>query len=165
VSDRPDLGTRKAAVLHAVVEEYVRTGEPVGSETITERSEFGVSSATIRNEMAALEELGYLSHPHTSAGRIPTDAEENHAVELGDWGHAMLLQERERDAGRLHRGWVTVLDVRLDADHAGFPVGTRILVGYAEAATRTAQASRPNPHRPHAGPCPPVNARSPPPRA
>jgi heat-inducible transcriptional repressor len=70
----PELGARKVAVLRAVVEEYVRTGEPVGSETISERTGLGVSSATIRNEMAALEELGYLSHPHTSAGRIPTDA-------------------------------------------------------------------------------------------
>ncbi|MFL5737283.1 MAG: heat-inducible transcriptional repressor HrcA [Actinomycetota bacterium] len=68
-----DLGHRKAAVLRVLVEEYVRTGEPVGSETIAERAALGVSSATIRNEMAALEELGYLSHPHTSAGRIPTD--------------------------------------------------------------------------------------------
>jgi heat-inducible transcriptional repressor len=68
-----ELGPRKTAVLRAVVEEYVRSGEPVGSETIAERSGLGVSSATIRNEMAALEELGYLSHPHTSAGRIPTD--------------------------------------------------------------------------------------------
>jgi heat-inducible transcriptional repressor len=70
----PELGVRKVAVLHAVVEEYVRDGEPVGSETIAERAGLGVSSATIRNEMAALEELGYLMHPHTSAGRIPTDA-------------------------------------------------------------------------------------------
>jgi heat-inducible transcriptional repressor len=69
-----ELGPRKIAVLRAVVEEYVRSGEPVGSETIAERSGLGVSSATIRNELAALEELGYLSHPHTSAGRIPTDA-------------------------------------------------------------------------------------------
>ena len=68
-----ELGPRKLAVLQAVVEAYVRTGEPVGSETIAERAGLGVSSATIRNEMAALEELGYLSHPHTSAGRIPTD--------------------------------------------------------------------------------------------
>src|SRR5438876_4425653 len=68
-----DLGDRKATVLRVLVEEYVRTGEPVGSETIAEGAGLGVSSATIRNEMAALEELGYLSHPHTSAGRIPTD--------------------------------------------------------------------------------------------
>ena len=70
----PELGARKVAVLRAVIEAYVRTGEPVGSETIAEGASLGVSSATIRNEMAALEELGYLSHPHTSAGRIPTDA-------------------------------------------------------------------------------------------
>ncbi|HEY7280383.1 MAG TPA: heat-inducible transcriptional repressor HrcA [Actinomycetota bacterium] len=72
-TDRGELGPRKQAVLRAVVEEYVRTGEPVGSETVSERGNLGVSSATIRNEMAALEELGYLSHPHTSAGRAPTD--------------------------------------------------------------------------------------------
>jgi len=68
-----ELGARKMAVLRAVVEAYVHSGEPVGSETIAERSGLGVSSATIRNELAALEELGYLTHPHTSAGRIPTD--------------------------------------------------------------------------------------------
>ena len=73
MAERPDLGPRKAAVLHAVVEAYVRSGEPVGSETIADGAGLGVSSATIRNEMAALEELGFLSHPHTSAGRIPTD--------------------------------------------------------------------------------------------
>ncbi len=69
----PELGQRKIAVLRAIVEEYVHTGEPVGSETIADHAGLGVSSATIRNEMAALEELGYLTHPHTSAGRTPTD--------------------------------------------------------------------------------------------
>ncbi|MGB7806503.1 MAG: HTH domain-containing protein, partial [Actinomycetota bacterium] len=64
--DRPELGPRKSAVLRAVVEQYVRSGEPVGSETIAEAAGLGVSSATIRNEMAALEEQGYLRHPHTS---------------------------------------------------------------------------------------------------
>src|SRR5439155_10473213 len=81
MADRGELGQRKAAVLHTIVEEYVRTGEPVGSETIAERADLGVSSATIRNEMAALEELGFLSHPHTSAGRIPTDAGYRHYVD------------------------------------------------------------------------------------
>ena len=81
MADRPELGARKSAVLHAVVEAYVRTGEPVGSEAVAEGSGLGVSSATIRNEMAALEELGYLSHPHTSAGRIPTDAGYRHYVD------------------------------------------------------------------------------------
>jgi heat-inducible transcriptional repressor len=73
MADTGEIGERKAAILRVLVQEYVRTGEPVGSETIAEAASLGVSSATIRNEMAALEELGYLSHPHTSAGRIPTD--------------------------------------------------------------------------------------------
>jgi heat-inducible transcriptional repressor len=81
MTERSDLGPRKSAILRAVVEEYVRSGEPVGSETIAERSALGVSSATIRNEMAALEEMGFLSHPHTSAGRIPTDAGYRHYVD------------------------------------------------------------------------------------
>ncbi len=81
MTERSDLGPRKSAILRAVVEEYVRSGEPVGSETIAEQAGLGVSSATIRNEMAALEELGYLSHPHTSAGRIPTDTGYRHYVD------------------------------------------------------------------------------------
>ncbi len=67
------LDRRKASVLRAVVTDYIRTAEPVGSGAIAHRYPFGVSPATIRNELAALEEMGYLSHPHTSAGRIPTD--------------------------------------------------------------------------------------------
>jgi heat-inducible transcriptional repressor len=81
MSDRSELSPRKASILHAVVESYVGTGEPVGSETIAERAGLGVSSATIRNEMAALEEQGYLSHPHTSSGRIPTDVGYRHYVD------------------------------------------------------------------------------------
>jgi heat-inducible transcriptional repressor len=99
MADRPDLGPRKAAVLHAVVEEYVRSGEPVGSETIAERSGLGVSSATIRNEMAALEEQGYLSHPHTSAGRIPTDMGYRHYVDSLPAGGRLREQQRRAIAG------------------------------------------------------------------
>jgi transcriptional regulator of heat shock response len=69
----PTLEARKAAVLRAVVHDYIRTGEPVGSGTVATRSGLGVSSATIRSEMASLEELGFLMQPHTSAGRAPTD--------------------------------------------------------------------------------------------
>src|SRR6266576_2194347 len=76
-----ELGERKAAVLRAVVEEFVRSGEPIGSETIAERYSLGVSSATIRNDLAALEEMGYLRHPHTSAGRTPTDLGYRHYVD------------------------------------------------------------------------------------
>lgn len=66
------VDARKLKVLSAVVEEYIRTGEPVGSKTISRLPEITVSAATIRNDMAVLEELGYLEQPHTSAGRIPT---------------------------------------------------------------------------------------------
>jgi heat-inducible transcriptional repressor len=68
-----NLDERKARLLRAVVHEFIHTAEPVGSRSLTERYSLGVSPATIRNELAVLEEQGYLSHPHTSAGRVPTD--------------------------------------------------------------------------------------------
>ena len=64
---------RRLAVLRAIVEDYVQTREPVGSKALVERHSLGVSPATIRNDMAALEEEGYIAQPHTSAGRVPTD--------------------------------------------------------------------------------------------
>jgi heat-inducible transcriptional repressor len=64
---------RRAAVLRAIVEDYVATQEPVGSRALVERHGLGVSPATVRNDMAALEEEGLITQPHTSAGRIPTD--------------------------------------------------------------------------------------------
>ena len=67
------LDDRKLDVLRAIVEDYVATHEPVGSKALVERHRLGVSSATVRNDMAALEEEGLIAQPHTSAGRIPTD--------------------------------------------------------------------------------------------
>lgn len=67
------LDNRKQQVLQAIVDDYVTTFEPVGSKSLIERHNFKVSSATLRNEMAELEKLGYLEKPHTSAGRIPSD--------------------------------------------------------------------------------------------
>jgi heat-inducible transcriptional repressor len=67
------METRQLEILRAIVEEYVATEEPVGSRSIAERHGLGISSATIRNEMAVLEEAGLITQPHTSAGRIPTD--------------------------------------------------------------------------------------------
>ncbi len=64
---------RKLAVLRAIVEDYVATQEPVGSKALVERHRLGVSPATVRNDMAALEDEGFITQPHTSAGRIPTD--------------------------------------------------------------------------------------------
>jgi heat-inducible transcriptional repressor len=69
---RPTLSERQEEILARVVEEYVATGVPVGSKTLVERTRMAVSSSTIRNELAVLEEQGLLTHPHTSAGRVPT---------------------------------------------------------------------------------------------
>ena len=68
-----DLDERKNTILKLIIKSYLDTGEPVGSRTISKDSDLNLSSATIRNEMSDLEEMGYLEQPHTSAGRIPTD--------------------------------------------------------------------------------------------
>jgi heat-inducible transcriptional repressor len=67
------LDDRKLEVLRAIVEDFVSTEEPVGSKSLAERHNLGVSPATVRNDMAALEDEGYITQPHTSAGRVPTD--------------------------------------------------------------------------------------------
>jgi heat-inducible transcriptional repressor len=69
----PPLSPRQEEILVRVVQEYVETGAPVGSKTLLQRTALDVSSSTVRFELAQLEELGLLSHPHTSAGRVPTD--------------------------------------------------------------------------------------------
>jgi heat-inducible transcriptional repressor len=74
VKDPGQLDKRKAYILATVVYEYIATAEPVGSQTLTQKYNLGVSSATVRNEMAELEAGGYLVQPHTSAGRVPSDA-------------------------------------------------------------------------------------------
>ncbi len=68
-----DMNERKQKILEAIIRDYIETGEPVGSRTISKKYDLGISSATIRNEMADLEELGLIIQPHTSAGRIPSD--------------------------------------------------------------------------------------------
>lgn len=68
-----ELTPRKREILRRVVEEYVATGQPVSSKALVERAEMRLSSSTVRNELAELETLGLLTHPHTSAGRVPTD--------------------------------------------------------------------------------------------
>src|SRR5450432_693883 len=68
-----EIGARAKKILHAVVSEYLATGDAVGSQTITRRYGLDVSAATVRNVMGDLEEMGLLKHTHTSAGRIPTD--------------------------------------------------------------------------------------------
>jgi len=75
------LSNRQKLILELVLREYVTTALPVGSRALSQSYDLGVSSATVRNEMAFLEELGYLTHPHTSAGRIPTDQGYRYYVE------------------------------------------------------------------------------------
>ena len=88
-----ELSARKAAIVEALVRHYIRTGEPIGSEAIVAATGLGVSSATIRNDLAALEDMGYLTQPHTSAGRIPTDLAYRHYVDA-------LPRRRLRDPER-----------------------------------------------------------------
>lgn len=68
-----ELTERKLKILQAIISDYVKTAEPVGSRTLSKRLDMDISPATIRNEMSDLEEMGYLTHPHTSAGRVPSD--------------------------------------------------------------------------------------------
>jgi len=75
------LTPRQERVLRAVIEEYIASGAPVGSKRLSERFDFGAAPSTIRNELADLEELGMLAHPHTSAGRVPTDHGYRHYVD------------------------------------------------------------------------------------
>lgn len=70
--DVMDLNERKLKILQAIIHDFVTTAEPVGSRTLSKKYELGVSPATIRNEMSDLEDMGYLTHPHTSAGRVPS---------------------------------------------------------------------------------------------
>ena len=84
------LSERKLIILKAIIQNYLETGEPVGSRTLSKYTELNLSSATIRNEMADLEDLGYIFQPHTSAGRIPSDKGYRLYVD-------MLMEEKEQE--------------------------------------------------------------------
>ena len=85
-----ELDERKKKILQAVIRNYLETGEPVGSRTISKYTDLNLSSATIRNEMADLEELGYIYQPHTSAGRIPSDKGYRFYVDT-------MMEQKERE--------------------------------------------------------------------
>ena len=88
------LDERKTKILQAVIRNYLETGEPVGSRTISKYTDLNLSSATIRNEMADLEEMGYILQPHTSAGRIPSDLGYRLYVD-------MMMKEKEKEVDEL----------------------------------------------------------------
>lgn len=89
------LSERKLKILYAIIKTYLETGEPVGSRTISKYTDLNLSSATIRNEMSDLEELGYIVQPHTSAGRIPSDKGYRFYVD-------MLMEEKEQELSEMH---------------------------------------------------------------
>ena len=89
-----DLDERKQKILNAIIANYLETGEPVGSRTISKYTDLNLSSATIRNEMADLEEMGYIIQPYTSAGRIPSDQGYRFYVDQ------MMIQRKEEEGER-----------------------------------------------------------------
>ncbi|MCW2842395.1 MAG: heat-inducible transcription repressor HrcA [Nocardioides sp.] len=99
---------RRLAVLRAIVEDYVATEEPVGSKALVERHGLGVSPATVRNDMAALEEEGFITQPHTSAGRVPTDKGYRLFVDRLSTVKPMSVAEK--------RAIATILDGAVDLD-------------------------------------------------
>ncbi len=96
MKDPGQLDKRKAYILATVVYEYIATAEPVGSQTLTQKYNLGVSSATVRNEMAELEASGYLVQPHTSAGRVPSDAGYRTYVDQLMAPEELAIEERRR---------------------------------------------------------------------
>lgn len=114
------MSTRRLEILRAIVDEYVQTQEPVGSKAIADRKKLGISPATIRNEMAVLEEEGLITQPHTSAGRIPTD--QGYRVFVDKLAEVKPLSSAERRAietfleGALDLDDVLTRTVRLLAD-------------------------------------------------
>lgn len=97
-----DLTERKLKILQAIISDYVKTAEPVGSRTISKKYDLGISPATIRNEMADLEEMGYLNHPHTSAGRVPSDMAYRLYVNALMEKKELTKEEKNVIAQRLH---------------------------------------------------------------
>lgn len=101
-----ELDERKVKILQAIIRNYLETGEPVGSRTISKYTDLNLSSATIRNEMSDLEELGYIVQPHTSAGRIPSDKGYRFYVDT-------MLEEKEREVEEL-KGLLVEKDEKMD---------------------------------------------------
>ena len=104
-----ELSERKMKILKAIIATYLKTGEPVGSRTISKDTDLHLSSATIRNEMADLEELGYIIQPHTSAGRIPSDLGYRYYVNLL-MEENEEMQDRERAREKEHQDLINKMD-------------------------------------------------------
>jgi heat-inducible transcriptional repressor len=102
-SSQPELDHRKTAILGTVVYEYIATGEPVGSATLTHKYNLGISPATVRAELASLDTEGYLDQPHTSAGRVPSDRGYRYYVDHLMLPETLTLEERDRIGAQVRR--------------------------------------------------------------
>ena len=105
-----NLDERKMKILKAIISTYLETGEPVGSRTIAKDSDLHLSSATIRNEMADLEELGYIIQPHTSAGRIPSDLGYRYYVDRMMEEKESEFRDRENEMRREQQAILNKMD-------------------------------------------------------
>lgn len=108
-----DLSERKLRILQAIISDFVTSAEPVGSRTLSKKYDLGVSPATIRNEMADLEEQGFLTHPHTSAGRIPSEKAYRLYVNEMMKTRELSPQEKETISQKLYEN-VTELDKTIE---------------------------------------------------
>ena len=128
------MDDRKLQVLRAIVTDYVSSQEPVGSKALVDRHNLGVSPATVRNDMAALEEEGYITQPHTSAGRIPTD--KGYRLFVDRLGTVKPLSTAEQRAIHTFLSGAVDLDDILHADRPaarpGDPAGRHRAVPDAE---------------------------------
>ncbi len=113
----PELNEREQKILHAVVNSYIATAEPVGSRSVVKRFDFGLSPATVRNVMADLEDLGFLEQRHASSGRVPTGAGYRYYVDHLMRVHRLTLEERARIEQELAQKLNDADDVLRHASH------------------------------------------------
>ncbi len=138
------LSNRRQQILCALIEEYVANACPVGSRTIAEHHDLGVSPATIRNELSALEEAGYITQPHTSAGRVPTDAGYREFVDeiLAAAGDDPLLPQLSQiEAIRASADALDDLIERTNAELARFTQCLSVIMAPKQDASRIRQVS------------------------
>ena len=117
----PELDRRKTSILGTVVYEYIATGEPVGSATLTQKYNLGISPATVRAELASLDEEGYLEQPHTSAGRVPSDRGYRYYVDRLMLPETLTPEERDRIRAEVRRATHQLDSV---VDHASHVLST-----------------------------------------
>ena len=129
------LTPRQQTILGLVVREYVNSASPVSSRALVERYDLGISTATVRNELARLEELGYLDHPHTSAGRVPTYQGYRYFVERLMTERALPRTEQRMIAHQFHQA----------RQHLGawLPLASSVLAKAAQAAAILTAPRRP----------------------